>query len=531
MFRFVSKNRSRLLSRFSLVGGLTLASRILGFARDAVIAWLLGAGPGSDAFFLAFRFPDLMRKFFSDGLLTLSFVPVFTLCLIEQGRKHAFAMARSCFLSVGAAGAILAIVGIVGAPFIVRIIAPGFSPDLPTYTLTVQLVRVMMPYMLLVPLLALSMGVLNSMGHFAAPGAGPIVFNLAIILGALSFGSLFASPVLGLGVGVVIGGLIQLFLQIPFLWAKGFAFFKQTSFFHPGQFEAGKKMVPSLVGAAGFQINLFAVTIIASTLPSGSISYLYYSERLVQFPLALFAVSFSTVLLPELSREKIMGSDLGVARIFSRSIKIVISLALPAMFGLAALSLPVVSLLFERGAFDRVCVVETASVLVFFTMGLWAFAGTRIFVSMFHARGDIETPLRASVMAMGFNLAAGWFLGQAMGYRGLALCVSAAGAINCLLLVPGVWAFIDRSLKKNIALWACRTLFSSAIMFGLVGYGVSLIPEGISKPGLMAWVAGVLILGVVVYAGVFVLTFKRGLDQIMEELGENQGDNLSGQVE
>ncbi|MDY0221071.1 MAG: murein biosynthesis integral membrane protein MurJ [Desulfobacterium sp.] len=530
MFRFVSKKRSRLLSRFSLVGGLTLVSRILGFARDAVIAWLLGAGPGSDAFFLAFRFPDLMRKFFSDGLLTLSFVPVFTLCLIEQGRKYAFAMARSCFLSVGAAGAVLVIVGIVAAPLIVRVIAPGFSPDLPTYTLAVQLVRVMMPYLALVPLLAVSMGVLNSMGHFAAPGAGPIVFNVSIILGAFSFGSLFPSPVLGLGVGVVMGGLVQLLLQIPFLWAKGFAFFKPTSLFHPGQFEAGKKMVPSLVGAAGFQINLFVATILASTLSSGSISYLYYAERLVQFPLALFAVSFSTVLLPELSREKIRGSDLGVARIFARSIKIVVTVVLPAMFGLAALSVPVVSLLFERGAFDRVCVIETASVLLFFTMGLWAFSGTRIFVSMLHARGDIKTPLRASVMAMGFNLVAGLFLGQAMGYRGLALCISAAGAINCLLLVPGVWASIDRTSKKNIALWACRSLLASAIMLGSVGYGVSLIPEGISKSVLMAWVAGILILGVVVYAGVFVLTFKRGLGQIMEELGENQGDNLSRQA-
>lgn len=518
MFRFVSKKKSRLLSRFSLVGGLTLVSRIFGFARDAVIAWLLGAGPASDAFFLAFRLPDLMRKFFSDGLLTLSFVPVFTLCLIEKGRKSAFAMARSSFLSVSVAGIILAIVGIVAAPLIVRVIAPGFSPDLTTYTLTVQLVRVMMPYLIIVPLLAVSMGVLNSMGHFVAPSAGPIVFNLSIIFGALSFGSLFASPVLALGVGVVMGGIVQLLLQIPFLRAEGFAFFQRTGIVQPELFEAGKRMFPSLVGAAGFQINLFVATVLASTLSTGSISYLYYAERLVQFPLALFAVSFSTVLLPELSREKIIGPDSGVARIFVRSIKMVVTVALPAMFGLAALSVPVVSLLFERGAFDRVCVIETASVLLIFTMGLWAFSGTRIFVSMFHARGDIKTPLRASVLAIGFNLIAGLFLGQAMGYRGLALSVSAAGAINCLLLVPGVFSTINLRLKKNIALWACRSLFSSAIMFGLVGYGVSLIPEEISKLGLLIWVAGIIILGIVVYTGFFVLTFKRGLNQIRYEL-------------
>jgi putative peptidoglycan lipid II flippase len=522
MFWLMSKKRSQLLSRFSLVGGLTLVSRILGFARDAVIAWLLGAGPASDAFFLAFRLPDLMRKFFSDGLLTLSFVPVFTLCLIEKGSKSAFAMARSCFLSVALAGTILVIIGIVAAPLIVRVIAPGFLPGLHTYTLTVQLLRVMMPYLMIVLLLAVSMGILNSMGHFAAPGAGPIVFNLSIIVVALFFGSLFESPVLALGAGVVMGGLIQLFLQIPFLWAKGFAFFQRTPLVHPGLFDAGKKMLPSLVGAAGFQINLFAATVLASTLSTGSISYLYYAERLVQFPLALFAVSFSTVLLPELSKEKIGGSDSDVAHIFARSIKIVVAVALPAMFGLAVLAVPVVSLLFERGAFDRVCVTETASVLLIFTMGLWAFSGTRIFVSMFHAMGNTKTPLRASVLAIGFNLTVGWFFGQSMGYRGLALCVSVAGSINFLLLIPGIWAYIDRRLKKNIALWACRALFASAIMVGLVGYGVSLIPETISKFGLLVWVAGIIVLGVFVYAGVFVLTLKQGLGQILYELGEKQ---------
>ncbi|ACN15808.1 MviN [Desulforapulum autotrophicum HRM2] len=519
----VPKKTSQLLKKTGVVGGLTLVSRMLGFVRDAFIAWLLGVGPGSDAFFLAFRIPDLLRKFFSDGMLTLSFVPVFTTCLIEDGPKRAFAMARACFLSVSTAGVLLVVAGIVAAPMVVRVIAPGFSPDSYTYDLAVQLIRVMMPYIAIVALLAVSMGVLNAMGEFAAPGAGPIVFNLSIILSAFFLCSRFSSATLALALGVVLGGLFQFLLQVPFLLKKGFKFFERTAFHHPGMSETGRRLLPSLVGAAGFQINLFVATILASTLSSGSISFLYYAERLVQFPMALFAVSISTVLLPELSMEKVQGPAAVVSGVFARAVKAVCCVTLPAMFGLAALRVPVVSLLFERGAFDRLCVEETASALLFFILGLWAFSGNRIFVTLFHARSDVATPFWASVKGIGFNLLAGLLFGQVLGYRGIALSVSAAAALNFFFLVPGVWSSMDRLMKKNIGIWTCKSLFASVIMYGSVTYGVSFIPDGISKAALLVRVAGMLILGVVVYTGTFVLTFKKGLGQLAQEL-DNRAD-------
>ena len=456
-------------------------------------------------------------------MLTLSFVPVFTVCLIKEGRKQAFAMARTCFLSVSAAGILLAAAGIVAAPLVVRVIAPGGSVDSHTHDLAVQLVRLMMPYLALVGLLAVSMGVLNALGVFAAPGGGPIVFNLSIILVALTLGSRFSSPALALALGVVAGGFFQFLLQIPFLLKQGFKFFERTAFHHPGMSEAGRRLLPSLVGAAGFQINLFVATVFASTLSTGSISHLYYAERLVQFPMALFAVSISTVLLPALSMEKIKGTAAEVSGIFARAVKAVACVVLPAMFGLAALRVPVVSLLFERGAFDRLCVQETASALLFFIMGLWAFSGNRILVALFHARADAATPFWASVKSIGFNVVAGLLLARILGYRGLALGVSAAAGINFFSLVPGVWSSMDRLMKKNIGVWTCRSLFASVIMYGSVMYGVSFIPDTLSKAALLVWVAGMLILGVAVYAGTFVLTFRKGLGQLAKELG-NQGE-------
>lgn len=519
----VSKKTSRLLKRSGIVGGLTLVSRMLGFVRDAVIAWLLGVGLESDVFFLAFRLPDLLRKFFSDGMLTLSFVPVFATCLIEEGRKRAFAMARACFVSVSTAGALLAVAGVVAAPMVVRVIAPGFSPDSYAHGLTVQLVRVMMPYIALVAILAVSMGVLNAMGEFVAPGAGSIVFNLTIIVSAFFLCFRFSSATIAIALGVVLGGFLQLLLQVPFLLKQGFRFFEKTAFHRPGMSAAGRRLFPSLVGAAGFQINLFVATILASTLSTGSVSYLYYAERLVQFPMALFAVSISTVLLPALSMEKIQGTAGEVSGVFARAVKAVVCITLPAMFGLAALRVPVVSLLFERGAFDRLCVQETASALLFLITGLWAFSGNRIFVTLFHARSDVATPFWASVKGIGFNLLAGLLLGPVLGYKGLTLGVSAAAALNFFFLVPGVWSSMDASMKKNIGVWTCRALFASVIMYGSVTYGVSFIPEKISKAALLARVAGMLFLGVAVYTGTFVLTFRKGLGQLVHELG-NRAD-------
>ncbi len=510
----MSKPSSKLVKSAGSVGAFTLVSRVLGVVRDAVIALLLGASPASDAFFVAFRIPNLLRKFFSDGMLTLSFVPVFTAYLTQRGRVQAFAMARSCFLLLSVTGVAIVVAGIAFAPLVVRMVAPGFAPDSYTFALTVLLTRIMMPYLVCVSLMAVAMGVLNCLGHFAAPAAAPIVLNLVILLGAYVFSPLVGSPALALALGVVLGGIAQLSLQVPFLLQQGFGFIKKAELLHPGTLEAGQKMLPSLVGAAGFQINVFVATVIASTLSSGSISYLYYAERLVQFPMALFAVSVSTVLLPELSRKKGSKDPLAASEAFARALGTVFFITIPAMVGLVALREPVVSLLFQQGAFDLLCVRETALALLCFCLGLWAFSGTRLLVTLFHGFGDVATPFRAGLAAIGFNLVAGYLLGHSLGHWGLALSISAAAAINFFILMARVSAHVDSLLVKNIAILTCRSLFVSVIMYVPVSYGASLITVELSKVEMLAWVAGSVIVGIVVYVGMFMVIWGPGLQLV-----------------
>ncbi|MCP4115939.1 MAG: murein biosynthesis integral membrane protein MurJ [Desulfobacteraceae bacterium] len=516
MIKRMSKPSSKLVKSAGSVGAFTLVSRILGVVRDAVIALLLGASPASDAFFVAFRIPNLLRKFFSDGMLTLSFVPVFSGYLTQGGRSRAFDMARSCFLLLSVTGVAVVIAGIAFAPLVVGMVAPGFAPDSYTFSLTVLLTRIMMPYIACVCLMAVAMGVLNSLGHFAAPAAAPIVLNLVILLGAYVLSPLVGSPALALALGVVLGGMAQLALQVPFLLKQGLSFFKKTELLHPGTLEAGRRMLPSLVGAAGFQINIFVATVIASTLSAGSISYLYYAERLVQFPMALFAVSVSTVLLPELSRKKGANDSLAASEAFARALGGVFFITIPAMVGLVALREPVVSLLFRQGAFDLSCVRETALALLCFCLGLWAFSGTRLLVTLFHGAGDVATPFRAGMAAIGFNLVAGYLLGHGLGHWGLALSISAAGAINFFILLAGAPAHVDSLLVKNIAILACRSFFVSVIMYIPVSYGASLITLEFSKAEMLAVVAGSVIVGIVVYVGTFMAVWGTGFELVRD---------------
>ncbi|MBI9090349.1 MAG: murein biosynthesis integral membrane protein MurJ [Desulfobacterium sp.] len=514
MIKTMSKPSSKLVKSAGSVGAFTLVSRILGVVRDAVIALLLGASPASDAFFVAFRIPNLLRKFFSDGMLTLSFVPVFTVYLTQKGRGQAFAMARSCFLLLSVTGVAIVVAGITFAPLVVRMVAPGFAPDSYTFALTVLLTRIMMPYLLCVSLMAVAMGVLNCLGHFAAPAAAPIVLNLAILLMAHVFSPLVGSPALALALGVVLGGIAQLALQVPFLLQQGFVFIKKAEMLHSGTLEVGQKMLPSLVGAAGFQINVFVATVMASTLSSGSISYLYYAERLVQFPMALFAVSVSTVLLPELSRAKDAKDPFAAPAVFTKALGAVCFITIPAMVGLVALGEPLVSLLFHQGAFDLLCVRETALALLCFCLGLWAFSGTRLLVTLFHGFGDVATPFWAGLGAIGFNFVVGYILGQTFGHWGLALSISAAAAINFFILLARASAYLDFVRVKNLSILACRSLFVSAIMYVPVSYGASLVTVELSKGAVLARVAGSVIVGIVVYVGTFLVIWGKGFQLV-----------------
>jgi putative peptidoglycan lipid II flippase len=290
------------------VSGLTLLSRIFGVVRDALIAMVIGTTAQSDAFFIAFRPFDLLRKMFGDGIFSISFVPTFSGYIHTGRRDQAIAMVASSLTVLSALGVFLVLAGILLAPWILTFMAPGFEPGGEKFSMTVVLFRIMMPYIWIIMVISLCMGVLNTLGNFHVPGAAPLVFNLVVILFTLLAPRYTDLPVTVIAFGVIFGGVVQLLLQVPFMIRQGM--FRPARFvcLHPGFVASMKKMIPCMVGAAPYQINILVISLFASFLADGNVSYLYYADRLVQFPVALIAVSFSMVLLPYFSKKRLPGN-------------------------------------------------------------------------------------------------------------------------------------------------------------------------------------------------------------------------------
>jgi len=506
------------------IGTATLVSRILGFIRDAIVAMLFGAGLYSDAFFMAFRIPNLLRKFFSDGVLSLSFIPEFTKCHTLEGKERAFDMARSFFCIMSFAGVLLVVCGILFTPGVISTIAPGFVAHPQKYDLTVALTRIMMPYVGAILLMAVCMGILNVLGHFAAPAVAPIVFNLVIIFFALVLSPLFTTPAVALAWGVTLGGVLQLLLQLPFIHATGFRFLKRFPMMSSGAVKAARTMLPAMVGVAGYQINVLVVTFMASCLGDGSISYLYYADRLVQFPLALFTVSVSTVIFPRLASSVASNRQGDAADLFFRGFQLVFFVTLPAMAGLMVLRRPIVALLFFQGEFQMTAVLETSSVLFFLSMGLWAFSGTRVFGSFFYAFSDIKTPFMAGMCAIGVNMVLGWELMKTMGHSGLALSLSLSGAVNLMILLWKANTYFSTSVRQKMVLFCVKVLVFSGVMYGVVGGVATLVCPRLDAGKLSLFMGVVISImsGVLVYVGLFFVGGQREYRRIQRWVRGNK---------
>ncbi|MEN8245058.1 MAG: murein biosynthesis integral membrane protein MurJ [Thermodesulfobacteriota bacterium] len=485
-----------------VVGTATFLSRILGFVRDVVIAGFFGAGLASDAFFVAFRIPNLLRRLFAEGSLTVAFIPVFSEYLTRHGRDEAFSLARSAMRMLSIILAAIAVVGIMVAPLIVHIIAPGFTNSPEKYQLCVDLTRFIFPYIFFIGLVALCMGILNVLDHFAAPALAPVFLNLAMITSVLLLSPHLERPVFGLAVGVLLGGLLQLLLQIPFLLKNGVRFWQKTKIYHPGLKRIGLLMLPAVFGAAVYQINMVIGTLLASLLPEGSVSYLYYADRLVQFPLGIFAIAAATAVLPSLSKQVAEKDFDGLRETFCHAMNFVLFITIPAMAGLVVLREPIVRLLFERGAFDAATVRLTAVALLYYCAGLWAFAAVRIVVSMFYALQDTKTPVKMAVVSIGVNIVMGIVLMGPLKHGGLALATSLASVVNLLLLVWALRRKIGMLGWRSIMVSAGRSVATSLLMGGAVwGMSLWIIPRDHQATfRLLLGVTGAVAAGVAVYA-------------------------------
>lgn len=502
-----ASNENQKLGRAAgVVGKATLASRVLGYIRDAVIAAVFGASAGADAFFVAFRVPNLLRRLFAEGSLSVAFVPVLTGVLRQQGKSEAIVLVRSALMLFSALLTLVAVAGIIAAPLIVSIIAPGFTDNPWQFALTVTLTRLVFPYVLLIGLVAVSMGALNVFGHFAAPALAPVMLNIGMIGSVLGLRSLFDIPETALAVGVLIGGVLQLILQAPFLRRIGLTVRGKWRLNHPALIEITRKMLPMAFGAAAYQINVVVSTLLATLLPGGSVSYLYYADRLVQFPLGVIAIAAATAALPSFSRLAADKDTAGLRDSLSFTLMLVFFITLPAMVGLVVVRAPLVSLLFERGAFDQHASALTADAVLYYALGLWAFAGTRIVVNAFYALGRVWTPVAVSIAAIAANIALSLLLMPRMAHAGLALATSLSSGVNLILLVIILRQQTGRLNGRRITLSFLRAL-AMALAMGLavaIAVRLSMPVFGNSTTGRMIVVMGTVAAG----AGMYFLMAK-----------------------
>jgi len=505
-------NENELVTRAAgIVGISTFFSRILGLVRDVLIANFFGSGMSADAFFVAFRIPNLLRRLFAEGSFSVSFIPVFTEYIQNRSKEDAFLLARVVLTFLVLILTIVAIAGIIFSPLIVRIIAPGFGGMGEKYALTVLLTRIMFPYIFLVSVLALVTGVLNSLKHFAAPAAAPVFLNLSMIAALLFLAPSLKTPTVGLAVGVIGGGILQLALQIPFLMEKGLSLAPRWNPGHPALKKIGILMLPTVFGSAIYQINQLVGTLLASLLREGSVSYLYYADRLVQFPLGVFAIAISTAVLPSLSREAADG-DLGrLKETLSHALRLTMFITIPAMIGLIVLGQPIIRLLFQRGAFDSFTTIMTARALLYYSLGLWAFAALRIFVSAFYSLQDTKTPVKVAVVAMLVNIIFSVILMRTpLEHGGLALALSLASTLQlCMLIfllrkrlggIDGrvVMGSMVRSFVSSLIMGVCIYFLTLKILPGTVAGDISMLALGILTivcAGLVIYLISAKVLG------------------------------------
>jgi len=484
------------------IGMGTLLSRILGFLRDMVIANFFGAGMAADAFFVAFRIPNLWRRLVGEGSLTISFIPVYTEYLTQKSEEETRRVTHIAFTIGGVILLILTVLGVLFSPILIRIIAPGWFAEYPEkFQLTVTLNQIIFPYLFFMGLFALCMGILNSQRHFFAPAIAPIFLNISIIVSVFLFYHTFNMPVMTLALGVLAGGVIQFLFQIPFLYKRRITFRFNFNFRHPAIKRIGLLMIPGLIGTAVYQINVFIDTIFASFLPSGSVSYLFYADRLMEFPLGIFAIAIGMASLPSLSALVSQGKMEEFKETLSFTFRLTAFISIPAMVGLIALKTPIINLLFQRGVFDYGATEMTARALFFYCVGLWAIAGARTVAPAFYSLQDTRTPLKIGLFCLVANVVFIAILIHPLKHGGLALATSLSSTLNLILLFWKLNSKIGKiDMRKNIKS-LLRDVFCSLPM-GVAAYLICSVGNWSTTGNIWEKVL-LLLIGIVIGLGIY----------------------------
>ncbi len=458
----------RIARAAGVVSGATFLSRVLGFIRDLIIARSFGAGTATDAFFAAFRLPNMLRELLGEGALSAAFIPVFTESLSRRGREGAWRLAWTALILLGSLLVLVSVIGILLAPWLMRLIAPGFQAIPSKLNLAVFLARMMFPYILFVGVAALFMAILNAQGHFATPALSPTMLNIAMIGCALFLSPHLDPPILGLAIGVLIGGAGQLLIQMPVAWRLGMRDHRGIDLKDPAIGRIARLMAPGVAGLAITQLNVFIGTFLASFLEEGAISILYYAFRLIQFPIGIFGVAIATAAFPAMVRQAADRSLGEVGATAAYAIRLVLFVTLPSMVALMVFRVPIVQLLFERGAFDRSITLATADAVLFYAVGLGAYVSNRILVPAFYSIQDTVTPVKIGAVAVLVNIACSLLLMRPLRVGGLALATALSSFVNLGLLLTTLRRRLGPLGKVPLLPFLLRLGAASALM-GLTG--------------------------------------------------------------
>ncbi|KTD79230.1 murein biosynthesis integral membrane protein MurJ [Legionella waltersii] len=442
--------KQSLLRSTSLVSLMTFISRMMGFIRDMVLANFFGAQAGMDAFFVAFRIPNFMRRLFAEGAFAQAFVPV--LAEYQKTRSpedvRTFIARISGYLSTVLS--IVTVIGIVAAPVIVFLFAPGFSHDSHRAELATQMLRITFPFLMLVSLTAMAGAVLNTYGYFGVPAFTPVLLNISMILAAMYLCPVLPQPVIGLAWGVLIAGIVQLLFQVPFLHQRKLLIRPRLVRDDQGVNKVLKLMIPALFGVSIAQLNLMVDSIFASYLKIGSVSWLYYTDRLTDFPLGVFGVAIATVILPHLSRKHVEQNSDQYSRALDWGLRLILLIGIPAGIGLSVFSLPLIASCFAYGKFSAYDAIQTQKSLIMLGSGVPAFMMVKVLASGFYARQDISTPVKVGAISMIVNTILCFIFVWHLAHAGLTLASALAGYVNCGILMV---LLIKRDLFKPSSGW------------------------------------------------------------------------------
>lgn len=500
-----------LVKSTSLVTVMTFISRVFGFARDMVMANFFGAAADFDAFSVAFKIPNFMRRLFAEGSFSQAFVPVLSEYQKQKSHEEVQAFVNAMAGTLGFTLLMVTIVGVVLAPWVVHLFAPGFGVNSDRYHLAVTMLRITFPYLMLISLTAFSGAVLNTYSRFAVAAITPVLLNICMISAAYFFAPHMATPIIAIAWGVFVAGFVQLFFQIPFLKQLRLLPKLRINFKDDGVRRVLKLMVPALFGVSVSQINLLMDTLFASLLVVGSVSWLYFSDRLMEFPLGVFGVAISTVILPHLSRHHASRSQLAYSMTVDWALRAVLLIGVPAAVVMAVMAGPLLSTLFQHGKFDAHDVVMARQSVMAFSLGITPFMLVKVLAAGFYAKQDMRTPVWIGIVAMVSNMILNASLIWSLAHAGIALSTSLSALLNTGLLFYFLRKRGFYALRSGWGMFSLRLVLSNTALAAWLWVGAGDLQAWMTHPNLwrVTHLAMLLFSAIFVYVAALWLTGVR----------------------